>query len=24
VFDSCMKLPAFEKAHPKNHPAAAK
>jgi len=21
IFDSCMKLPAFERAHPKNHPA---
>ena len=24
IFDACMKLPAFEKSHPKNHPAAAK
>jgi len=24
IYDACMKLPAFEKAHPKNHPAAAK
>jgi maleylacetoacetate isomerase len=24
VYDACMKLPAFEKSHPKNHPAAAK
>jgi maleylacetoacetate isomerase len=23
VYEVCMKLPAFEKAHPKNHPAAA-
>ncbi|MCA1829568.1 MAG: maleylacetoacetate isomerase [Myxococcales bacterium] len=23
VYDACMKLPAFDKAHPKNHPAAA-
>jgi maleylacetoacetate isomerase len=22
IFDACMKLPAFEKSHPKNHPAA--
>jgi glutathione S-transferase len=21
IFDRCMKLPAFERAHPKNHPA---
>ena len=24
IFDACMKLPAFEQSHPKNHPAAAK
>ena len=24
VYDACMKLPAFEKSHPKNHPAAKK
>lgn len=24
VFEACMKLPAFERSHPKNHPAAAK
>ncbi len=24
IFDACMKLPAFEKAHPRNHPGAAK
>ncbi len=24
IHDACMKLPAFEKAHPKNHPAAAR
>jgi maleylpyruvate isomerase len=23
VFETCMKVPAFERAHPKNHPAAA-
>ena len=22
IFEACMKLPAFEKSHPKNHPAA--
>jgi maleylacetoacetate isomerase len=22
VFDTCMKVPAFDRAHPKNHPAA--
>ena len=24
IYDACMKLPAFEKSHPKNHPGAAK
>jgi maleylpyruvate isomerase len=24
IFDACMKLPAFEKSHPRNHPAAQK
>jgi len=24
IYEACMKLPAFEKSHPKNHPAAAR
>jgi maleylpyruvate isomerase len=24
IFDACMKLPAFEKSHPRNHPAASR
>jgi len=24
IYDACMKLPAFEKSHPRNHPAASR